>query len=67
MEFPIHPAIVHFPIGLYFLELVFLFFGFLKKEEFYKNAARFTFRVAFLAMIAALISGWLQVGSWEHI
>ena len=67
MELPIHPALVHFPIALYFFELLLLSFWAFKKDGHYLRAALFTFRAAFFMMIAALASGWKEVGGWQHV
>jgi uncharacterized membrane protein len=60
---PIHPMIVHFPIAFYFLELVLLLFWLGKKDEAFRRFALFTFRLGFLFMIAAAVSGYFDAGA----
>ena len=69
MKFPIplHPVLVHFPIALYFLELVLITFWIAKKDEHYKQFARFAFRFAFLMMLAAMFEGLEDAGWFAHM
>lgn len=60
---PLHPMFVHFPIAFYFLELVLLLFWLGKKDDAYRRFALFTFRLGFLFMIAAAVTGYLDAGA----
>ena len=67
MSSPIHPMLVHFPIALYFLELVLLSIWFFRKDETFRRFAFFTFNVAFVFMTAALIAGWNDAGGTKGL
>ena len=60
---PLHPVFVHFPIAFYFLELVLLFFWLGKKDEAWRRFAVFTFRLGFLFMIVAAVTGYIDAGA----
>lgn len=60
---PLHPILVHFPIAFYFLEWVLLLFWLAKQDEAYRRFALFTFRLGFLFMIAAAVSGYFDAGA----
>ncbi|HXV27674.1 MAG TPA: DUF2231 domain-containing protein [bacterium] len=62
-----HLVAIHFPIGIYFLELLIIFFWFYKKEEMYRLFALFSFRAGYLIMLGALVTGWMAAGGWENI
>lgn len=59
---PIHPAVVHFPIAFYFLELVLLLFWWAKNDPVYRRFALFSFRMGYLFMTAAMIAGYFDAG-----
>ncbi len=61
-QFLFHPMVVHFPIAFYCLELVLLLWWRFKKDESYLKFAFFTFRLGYLMMIVALITGYLMAG-----
>ncbi|MBI1977734.1 MAG: DUF2231 domain-containing protein [Candidatus Omnitrophica bacterium] len=67
LPLPIHPIAVHFPIAFYFLELILLTFWLAKKDEGYLRFARFSFRLAYLGMILAMIAGLIDVGGIQNI
>lgn len=67
MPSPIHPLFVHFPIALYFFELLLLSFLLWKKNQVYLGFALFTFRVAYFFMIVTLITGLLDTGGFNGI
>ena len=67
MNLPLHPALVHFPIALYFLELIILLTWVFRKDEMWRRFALFTFTTAFLFMTAALISGWNDAGGTKGL
>ena len=60
---PLHPVFVHFPIAFYFLELVLLLFWLGKKDDAFRRFALFTFRLGFLFMIGAAVSGYFDAGA----
>jgi len=66
-KMPLHPALVHFPIAFYFLELFLLFLWVFKNDDHYRRFALLTFALAFLGMLAAIAAGWKDSGGWEHI
>lgn len=57
---PIHPAIVHFPIAFYFLELFLLFLWIARREPAYRRFAFFSFRLGYLTMLLAMGAGLLD-------
>ena len=57
-----HPPLVHFPIAFYFLELVLLLFWRAKNDPAYKRFALFSFWMAYLFMLAAMIAGYFDSG-----
>lgn len=68
MNLPLlHPAIVHYPIGLYFFEMLLLIFWMVKKEAQYKHAARLCFQVAYGFTILSLITGFIEAGGFDGI
>ncbi len=66
-EIPLHPIVVHFPIAFYALELVLLLFWRAKKDMAYRRFALFTFWAGYFTMLAAPITGYIEVGSWDKI
>ena len=66
-KFPFHPPLVHFPIAFYFLELVLLILWAAKKDEHYRRFALFTFRLGYLAMMAAMLAGLKDTGGIEGL
>ena len=59
---PLHPVLVHFPIAFYFLEMLLLLFWAAKKDDAYHRFALFSFRLAYLFMIAAVATGLMDAG-----
>ncbi|MBI4115724.1 MAG: hypothetical protein HY447_04015 [Candidatus Omnitrophica bacterium] len=57
-----HPMLVHFPIAFYFLELLLLVFWTAKRDEAYHRFARFSFKLGYLFMIAAMVAGYIDAG-----
>ena len=67
LPMPVHPIFIHFPIALFFLELLFLLFAVTKQDDFYRRAALFTFRIAFLGMLTAMGTGLVDTGGFDGI
>lgn len=59
---PFHPALVHFPIAFYFLELLLLVLWVAKHDPAYRRFALFSFRLGYFFMIAAVIVGYIDAG-----
>ncbi len=62
-----HLVAIHFPIAIYFMELLLILFWFVKRDEAYRRFALFSFRFGYLTMLAALVTGWMAAGGWENI
>lgn len=62
-----HPAAVHFPIAFYVLEFLLLIFWAVKRDGAYERFALFTFRLGYLAMLAAIGSGLYDAGGFSGI
>ncbi len=62
-----HLVSIHFPIAVYFLEVLLILFWLVKKDEAYRRFALFSFRFGYLTMLAALVTGWMAAGGWENI
>ena len=62
-----HPLFVHFPIAFYFLELLLLVFWRIKREAHYEAFASFAFRIGYLFMVAALVTGLFDAGGPGNI
>ena len=58
-----HPLLVHFPIAFYFLELLLLGMWAFKNEAEYRRFALFVFRLGYLFMLAAMLSGYVDAGA----
>ncbi len=63
----IHPIIVHFPVAFYFLELFLIGLWLLKHDEQYRDFSLLVFRLSFIAMIAAILTGLIDTGGWDGI
>lgn len=63
----LHPALIHFPIGLYFFEMILLMLWLVKKDSQYKHVALICFKVAYVAMWLALVSGLIDVQGFAGI
>ena len=63
----IHPIVVHFPIAFYFLELLFLLFWRLKRDDQFLRFARFSFRLAYLSMLVAMTAGLIDVKGIQNV
>ncbi len=69
-----HPALLHFPIAFYFLELLFLLRWVLKGDPAYQRFAAIVFKIGYFFMLLAIFSGltdskWLiRSGgtTWRH-
>ena len=61
-ELLLHPMVVHFPIAFYCLELLLLILWQVKKDDSYLKFSFFIFRIAYVAMITAMITGYLMAG-----
>jgi len=64
---PIHPALVHFPIAFYFLELLLLLFWLGKKDPTYLRFARFSFHLGYVMMIVAMAGGLFDTKGFSGI
>ena len=62
-----HPIFIHFPIAFYILELFLLILWQMKHDEFYRRFALFVFRLGYLFMITAVLSGLKDAGGIEHL
>ncbi len=62
-----HPALVHFPIAFYVLEFLLLIFWAVKHDSAYERFAIFTFRLGYLAMLAAVGTGLFDAGGFSGI
>ena len=67
MHFLFHPIAVHFPIALYFLELLLLIFWLAKNDVHYLKFASFVFKVAYISMIIAMAAGLYDTGGFDGI
>jgi uncharacterized membrane protein len=59
---PLHPIFVHYPIALYVLELVLLLYWASKRDDKYREFARFSFRFAYLVMFVTMLTGLIDAG-----
>ena len=59
----VHPALVHYPLAFYFLELVLILFWQARKDPAFLRFAHFSFRMGYLFMIAAIIAGYFDAGA----
>ena len=57
-----HPPLVHFPIAFYCLELLLLLFWQAKKDPAHLRFARFSFKLGYLFMLAAIVAGLKDAG-----
>ncbi len=62
-----HPALVHYPIAFYFLELALLILWQTKRDPAYLRFARFSFKLGYLFMLVALASGFIEAGGFQGI
>ncbi len=67
MNILFHPIVLHFPIALFYLETLLLFFWVIKKEDDCRRFALFTFRVGYFSLLVTLIAGWIDMGGAEHL
>lgn len=68
MNFPLlHPATVHFPIGLFFFEMLLLILWMTKKKVEYKHTALICFRTAYIFLILSAITGLIDAGGLDGI
>lgn len=68
MNLPLlHPATVHFPIGLFFFEALLLIRWRVSQDSRYKFAALYCFQVAYVTVILALITGVIDTGGFDGI
>lgn len=63
----LHPAIVHFPIALYFMEFFLLVLSSGTGDEAYRRFSAVSFRFAYVFMLAALVSGYVAAGGWKNL
>ena len=63
----LHPALVHFPIAFYFLELVLLVLWTAKHDPAFRRFALFSFRLGYFFMLLSMASGWLSTGGWSGV
>jgi uncharacterized membrane protein len=61
-NFPLHPVFVHFPIALYFFELMLLGLWAARGDSEYRRFARLAFQVGYAFMIVAMIAGYYDAG-----
>ena len=59
----VHPALVHYPLAFYFLELVLILFWQVRKDPAFLRFAHFSFRIGYLLMIAAVVAGYFEAGA----
>ena len=62
-----HPALVHFPIAFYFLELLLLTLWVWKKDDGYLRFGRFSFWLGYGLMLAAIVAGFVDAGGIKGI
>ena len=66
-EFYFHPLFIHFPIALFFLEILLLFLWVWKHKESYRDFAFFSFKIAFAFLLVSMVSGFIDADGWSHI
>jgi len=62
-----HPLFVHFPIAFYFMELILLGMWMVKQDLEYRRFALFSFKLGYMFMIAAIITGLIDAGGFKNI
>ena len=62
-----HPPLVHFPIAFYCLEFLLLILRQIKKDPAYLRFARFSFRLGYIFMLAAIAAGLKDAGGFSGI
>jgi len=65
--FHFHPPLVHFPIALYFLELLLLVIWAVKHEDDYRRFARFSFWIGYVLMFFTMAAGLIDAGGIKGI
>jgi len=63
----LHPALVHFPIAFYFLELVLWAFWLAKEDPAFARFAQFSFRLGYGFMLVSIVSGFIGIGGWRGL
>ena len=63
----LHPALVHYPIAFYFLELLLLILWQAKKDPAYLRFSGFSFKLGYLFMLFAMVSGFITAGGFQGI
>ena len=66
-QFLFHPVLVHFPIAFYLLELVLLVVWARKRAAVYHRFALISFKLGYLFMTFAMITGFLDAGGFKGI
>lgn len=63
----LHPALVHFPIAFFFLELFLLCLWASRKDEAYRRFAAMAFRIGYVSIFAAMVTGYIDVGGFRRL
>lgn len=66
MLITLHPKLVHFPIALIMLVLLFEFLWFLKKKDFFDQSARWLFQLGLIASVLSAGAGLLSANIIGH-
>ncbi len=63
----LHPILVHLPITFYFYELILLGLWMVKREVEYRRFALLTFKLGYISMLAAMVTGFIDAGGLSNI
>lgn len=60
----VHPMVVHFPIVFLLTSLLFVGLSWFRRSDFFLRAAQWLFWLGLVALLAAVLTGFLAVGGW---